>query len=227
VPVFALTAAPVETISLPTLFRGRDDPLVQLLAHPPGLRPAGFDLPPGDTQIVEGQLRRKVFPGRMLLECWRDGTIIFVTEATDYLCWGMPQPAPGVVRINPMALVESTYAFATLAHRVYTEHAAPQPRTVEFGLTFFAMEGGGKRAVLTPDRLKSIRTQLAIEAKEAPAATHEIHEQVAAPWNPGPVAYQLLYALYTWFGFDDSAIPYVAEEDGVRVVSSTEILKDG
>jgi hypothetical protein len=158
-------------------------------------------------------------------QCWRDGTIIFVTEATEYLCWGMPRPAPGVLRINPIALVESTYAFATLAHRIYTEHGTPQPQTVEFGLTFFDMEGGGQRAVLTPHRLKSIATQLAVDARQAPAATHPRADR--GPLNPGRVAYQLLYALYTWFGFDDLAIPYVAEEDGARVISSTEILRDG
>ncbi len=41
------------------------------------------------------------------------------------------------------------------------------------------------------------------------------------------VAYQLLHALYTWFGFDDRAIPYVAEEDGARVISVEEIRRDG
>lgn len=81
--------------------------------------------------------------------------------------------------------------------------------------------------MLTPHRLKSISTQLAIEITEAPAATHEIREQIAAPWKPGQVAYQLLYALYTWFGYDDRAIPYVAEEEGARVNSREEILKDG
>lgn len=227
VPVFALTAAPLETVSLPTLFRSLTDPLVQLLTHPPKLRPGGFDLPAGDPEIVEAQLRRAVFPGRMLLECWRDGTLIFVTEATDYLCWGMPVPARGVLRLNPMALVESTYVFATVAQRIYAEHATPKPETVEFGLTLYATEGGGKRALLTPHRLKSISTSLVIEAREAPAATHEIRVQAAAPWAPGLVAYQLLSELYAWFGFDEDAIPYVAEEGGTRVISKDEILKDG
>lgn len=227
VPVFALTAAPLETVSLPTLFRSPSDPLVQLLTHPPELRPGGFDLPPGDPQIVEGQLRRTVFPGRMLLECWRDGTLIFVTEAADYLCWGMRAPTPGVLRINPMALVESTYVFATVAQRIYTEHATPKPETVEFGLTLYAMEGGGKRAVLTPHRLKSTSTLVAIESREAPAATHEIRVQAAAPWAPGLVAYLLLSELYAWFGFHEGALPYVTEEGGTRVISKDEILKDG
>ncbi len=51
VPVFALTAAPLETVSLPTLFRSRSDPLVQLLAHPPELR---F---PQSAQLGRGQYR--------------------------------------------------------------------------------------------------------------------------------------------------------------------------
>jgi len=225
-PVFALTAAPIDTIVLPTLFRGRDDPLVRLLAHPPALRSSGFDLPEGEMQIVEGRLRRKASP-RMLLECWRDGTIVFVTRANDYLCWAMQQLTPGKLRINPLALVESAYVFAMLAQQVYTDHSSPQPRAVEFGLTFFRMESGGSRAVLTPHRLKSVATQLALDAREAPGATHEIREQITPPWKPAQVAYQLLRALYTWFGFDEDAIPYAANEDGARVISREEILRDG
>jgi hypothetical protein len=53
------------------------------------------------------------------------------------------------------------------------------------------------------------------------------HGRAAAPWAPGLVAYQLLSELYAWFGFDEGAIPYVAEEGGTRVISKDEILKDG
>jgi hypothetical protein len=227
VPTFALTAVPRETVHLPTLFRGANDPLVQLLKRPPALRPGGFGLPPGDARIVNGQLRRTVFPGRMLLDCWRDGTLIFATEATEYLCWAMQTPKPGGLRINPLVLVESTYVFAMLAQQIYTEHATPRPDIVGFELLLYAVESGGRRALLTPHRLSSLSTSLALDAKEAPTATHEISVQAAAPWTPGLVAYQLLAAFYAWFGFEEDAIPYTAEENSTRVISKDELLRDG
>ncbi len=227
VPVFALTAAPLETVSLPTLFRSASDPLVQLLAQPPELRVGGFDLQAGDPEIVPGQpLRRALIPGHLLLECWLDGTLIFVAEASDYLCWGMRGPAGGMLRLNPMALAESTYLFATLAQRIHTQHTTPQPETVEFGLMLYNMEGGGQRAVLAPGPLKSTNTRLNVDLKQAPAATHEIPVRIATPWTPGLVAYQLVCALYIWLGFDEEDIPYVVEENGARVISYDSILAD-
>src|SRR5207244_4369575 len=48
-PVFALTAAPLQAVTLRTLFRGPDSPLVQMLNHPPEFRHRGFDLDVGET----------------------------------------------------------------------------------------------------------------------------------------------------------------------------------
>ena len=88
-PAYSLTAAPVETISLPTLFKGSKDPLVTLLEYPPSLRYAGFGVSlRGDLEIVQGRARRTLMPGYAVLECWPDGTLIYAAEAARFLCWG-------------------------------------------------------------------------------------------------------------------------------------------
>jgi hypothetical protein len=71
---------------------------------------------------------------------------------------------------------------------------------------------------------------VAVDAREAPQTTHEIALpiEVEATWEPGRIAYRLLRELYTWFGFEESEIPYVAaDHDGAQVISKEEILRDG
>jgi hypothetical protein len=142
VPAFALTAAPVEPVTLPTLFRGRDEPLVRLLEHPPELREGGFDLAVGEpARIVRGEIRRAVVPERMALECWPDGTLIFAAQAGDFLCWGTQRRPGAPLQINPLALGESTYLFVELARLVY-EHAQPLVGSIEFSLTLYRIDPG-------------------------------------------------------------------------------------
>jgi hypothetical protein len=227
-PVYALTAAPVEAVSLPTLFRGPNDPLVQLLAKPPSLRYAGFGLDvSADLAIVQGQLRRAVAPGHALLECWADGTLIYVVEATNFLCWG-DKTTGTTLYVNPLALAESTYLFTTLAHRIYTEHATPRPKAAQFGLTLERMNAGGKvAAVLAPYGVKSNAYRFGFDAKQAPGSGAKFVVSAEGPWTPGRTAYRLTAAVYTWFGHTEVAVPYAVEENGDRAISEKLILEDG
>lgn len=225
-PVYALTAAPAQGVSLPTLFRGSDDPLVKLLTHPPSLRHAGFGVTlRDDLTIVRGELRRALLPGVGLLECWPDGTLIFVVETTNFLCWG-DKTRGNVLRINPLALAESTYLFATLAHRIYIDHATPPPKVVEFGLALERVKEQGKVAVLSEGGVNSFGYRFGMNVKEAPEAGAEFCVRAEELWTPGEVAYQLTAAVYRWFGHTDASIPYADEENGVRVISEKRILKD-
>jgi hypothetical protein len=227
-PVCALTAAPVETISLPTLFRGDKDPLVRLLADPPSLRYAGFGVHVlADLAIVDGHIRRAVRSDYALLECWDDGTIIFLASATDFLCWGN-RTTPASLYVNPLALAESTYLFATLVQRVYAEHAQPRPKTVQFGLTLANMNASGKAtAVLAPHGIKSAAYNLRMDARTAPGSDMQYVVSVDDPWPPGRTAYCLVAAVYRWFGHTEDVIPYAVEEGGERAISENLILKDG
>jgi hypothetical protein len=143
----------------------------------------------------------------------------------DHLCWGRATEAGGL-RVNPLALAESTYLFARLAQGVY-EYAGPKPGGVEFGLAFWRMERQGARLTLTPGDLKSAPYQFGLEARHAPATTHEIRVVTEWPRSPGIVAYDLVREFYAWFGFDETAIPYVAEEAGHRGISAEQILTEG
>jgi hypothetical protein len=224
-PTFALTAAPLRPTTLPTLFRGASDPLVRLLENPPELRVHGFDLNAGgSSEIVKGQLRRAVIPERLLFECWPDGTLIFVADGVDFLCWGKTT-ALGAVRINPLALAESTYLFTTLAKTIYDQHAQPPVSSdgVECSLTLYKMERDGKRAILTAGSLKSWGYLHTMHPKEAPEPTGEFIERLEGDWTSGELAYCLVARVYTWFGLTEEDIPYFEEVAGRRTITAAKI----
>jgi len=119
------------------------------------------------------------------------------------------------LRINQMAPAESTYLFANLAQRVYV-HATPNPTDeVEFGFTLDNMTVGGVPAVLAPHGLKSYASRFGWDMKSAPDASGEFGVRVGGQWTRGHVAYTLVAAVYTWFGFSEDEIPYVVEEGGI------------
>ena len=222
-PTFALTAAPLQATTLPTLFRGPDDPLVRLLNHPPGIRDHGFDIDAGTTEIVEGQFRRAVIPERLHLECWSDGTLIFVAEAQDFLCWGPATTIGGGLRINPLALIESTYLFCNLSHLIYRNHANPRPQGVEFSLTLYEMERNGQMAAMTPGPLDSHAHRFGHDVRTVPQATGEFLERATGDRTPEGAAYLLVQRVYTWLGFEEDDIPYVEEVDSERRISVEKI----
>jgi len=226
-PSYVLIAIPVQTTSLPGLFRGRDEPLVKLLENPPSLRDSGFDLDiRADLDVVRGQLRRAARRGRGVLECWQDGTLIFAMNA-EFLCWG-PKTKGHVLRINPLALAESTLLFATVALQVYTQHASPPPKEARFGIVLRGMNvQGGPIAQLSTGGIRSFGYQHDMSVKAAPEGNMEHVIDVETTKTPGEVAFALSAFVYRWFGHTEDGIPYVEGQGADKVVSKDRILQEG
>ena len=223
--VYALTAAPIDTVTLPALFRGPNQALPRLLAAPPRFRLGGWDMVvKGELDVVEGRLRRGVAPGSKILECWSDGALLHAADATNYLCWG-PKTRGDVRRINPMALAESTLLFAMLAEAVYANHATPRPTAVRFGLSLQRLDVGA-RTMLSSGGIKSAGFEWDMDVRQAPGRDFEFVVDVEDTWTPGEVAYSLTRSVSLWFGFTEDQIPYVAEEEGVRRITREKLLAD-
>jgi hypothetical protein len=62
--------------------------------------------------------------------------------------------------------------------------------------------------------------------RPAPASGAEFAVDVGDSWTPDEVAYNLTRSVYLWFGFTEGAIPYVAEEQGVRRITWEKLLAD-
>jgi hypothetical protein len=180
-----------------------------------------------DPNIVRGQVYRSAGTEE-LLEVWDDGTVLAVGDVADHLCWGMRNQPDDPLRFNPLALVEATYLFAELTHRLFS--TLPGPPAVTFVLSLHRAQVGGRRALLTPHERRTQAFRFRIGLREASDEGREFNfawPAGAAP-DPAAVAYGLMQRLYRWFGFNDDEIPYVAERpNGQRVISRERIIEDG
>jgi len=223
-PTFFLTSWPHEAGEFTSLFQSRTADVVHLLEFPPKLRNGGFDLSTRRASTnVRGELRRCMIPGQKLLELWRDGVLVFITQGDGrHLCWGMRSTQATGQQINNLALVETTYLFSDLVFKLYPL-STPPPETVTLQLGLVDMSVEGVPCKLQPDRLN----QLGIydDWHPAPASEKTVHVQVR-PANPdaGDASFRLLAQLYVWFGFDEEFIPYVDRSTTAPRITSQEIL---
>jgi hypothetical protein len=226
-PTFSLIAVPGEAVEVPDLFAGTRSQLVQLLEHPPELRRAGFDLTVGERAVVLPQGgRRALSPGYKVLELARDGVLIFAAEARDLLCWGTSnQEQP--LRLNVLALAETTYLFADLVHRL-TAHLQPQPETWRSVIGLQRMELDGKRAMLGSGPRGAVLQLMTRGVHVAPGTDFERQlPAISVAADPRIVAYRLRREVYVWFGWDTDAIPYTTAVGGELGTDLERIKFDG
>jgi hypothetical protein len=223
-PIFALTASPLNSVSIEGLF-GQNTPTVRTIDNPPTLRFGGFGLLHEITsRIVKGQSRRASVAGYKVHEAWRDGTILFAAQALDFLSWWSHPPQNGALRINPLVLCESTFLFCTFSELVLAQ-ARPHPDEVEYGMILENLVVNGQPAELLPGPLTSFPTR---EIVKAPAsglrAWNRSNRAQSAP-DPGKIAYWMLCEVYRWFGQPDDEIPYSKRSAEGEAWIDSELIK--
>jgi hypothetical protein len=218
-PSFILTAIPFNEIEIQGLFESRDSDVVRLLEHPPELRSGGFDIDTGSpARIVRGMLRRAVSEGHVSLELWRDGTLIFIaTGGEDFLSWGRYSASMDFLKINQLALIESTYLFAELSNRIFFEYSSPTPSEIEFTLELKYMTINDEPCGLYPGPVRE--TYFRNELHRAPDSGVSIQSRyMGNGLRPGQLAFELVKEVYRWFEFEDNLIPYTEQiEDHLEI----------
>lgn len=225
-PTLSLVAVPGEAVDVPELFAGSRSELIQLLEHPPELRHAGFDLTVGERPIVSSGVRRALSPGSRVLELHRDGVLIFSADAKSLLAWGTSsddQP----LRLNVLALAETTYVFAALV-RAVSKHLRPPAESWRYVLGLQRMEDAGKRAVLGPGSRRSADQLFPRRQRALGSPDFEYRSPpIPATTDPRIVAYRLRQELYVAFGFDADGIPYVIKLNNEVGTDPDKIIEDG
>lgn len=217
-PAYSLAAWSVEGSQFPDLFRSRDVAPAKLLENPPSHRAGGFDLSTRrPSEIIEGRLRRCLIPRSKLLELWQDGFLITV-EAGDAwgLAWAMGSDETTGLRINNIALAEKTFLFSELTIQMF-QLADPRPKRVKMRLTFSGMRFGPRLMCLSPFRPNQFNLTSGWREAKNDGAAFDIEFQLAGV-QPGVVAYSLLAKVYTWFGLEETEIPYVNAESKPRTI---------
>jgi hypothetical protein len=226
-PTYILAVAPKQHLEVISIFSSRESAVAGLIENPPRPRTRGFDIGVGEApRIVSGERLRSLSKKSMAMNLWRDGTLVFAVDGDDFLCRGRPMAAAGSpLRINPLALIESTYSFCALAKQIY-EHVSPRAGRLMFRLEVRNMTINNMFAGLTPGPLNSFEYKFGTNIHRAPASQKIItQEWQGQDFRPGEVAFKLLSALYAWFEFEEDKIPYAERDGESRVISPEEIRR--
>jgi hypothetical protein len=226
-PVIVLTATSENRTTFPGLFRSRQEQAVRLLDNVPLFREDGFGIGihlSRPSEIVKGELRRRVTPGSQIIDVWQDGLLVAVGEGDyDLLCWWTRYPADPAIEqksliIRNFVMTEVTLNFLHLAIELFGE-AVPPPDKLKFVLCLDNMTVNGQPCELysAPDR-----TAETMRLNHGTASGPKICNQVSAPFaslDLGTVAYQLLAGVYIRFGIHEDAIPYVQNDNGRKRIT--------
>ena len=220
-----LVAYPTVKIQIEGLFESRNANVVKLIDEPPQLRYAGFDISPHErSRIIDGELRRAVLKQYKLIEVWRDGMILFVSDGGEgFLCRGN-YDTNKLLRVNTIVLTESTYLFHNFVQKVYNTCKTSKCRLA----TQLLLRN-------LPDRYALPKWPLSPErwyANQELFWTHstEIRVQRDFDWSKTTAekaAYDLVSETYSKFGAEQEFIPYVKEVNNEKVIDVEQIKNIG
>jgi len=220
---YVLASCPDVEVEIRGLFESSTSDMVKLIDGPPRLRYAGFDIATGEgSKIVNGELRRSILKPYKVLEVWRDGTVIFVTNGDEgFLCWG-DYNSDKFLRVNSIALVESVYLFALFARNVYEGGNVPDcPVTMRLELHNILET---KPYGLSKCRTRSGWAYAETDLKQAKFKSTVLEQKFG--WrhiSPEVWAYKIVGDFYAKFGLEHQFVPYTKGENGTMAIDPERI----
>jgi len=225
-PRLILGAVPDQALKLSSFFSSQEDPLVRAFENPPELRANGFDFNVGrPSEILRGSIRRIAISGYKSMQLSTDGElIVLVPGDDDFLAWASMGKPGSAISINSFVLAEATYTFTLYVKNIY-QYAIPRPSSVRLYIGFDDMSVDGKPATLSPHESGPFIATSEQWRKKAPSSRILLSVEVQFGQTAERMAFLLRAALYHWFGFDDSSIPYTREADEGTVVDKKSLFK--
>ena len=229
-PIFVYAAVPAPATKVIDLFS--DSPVRSLLEKPGGLRYAGWDLQTLDSaRIVEGEYLQVRNGDRKVINLYKNGVLLVRADATDdLLAWGGSESHPGILRLNPLAVVEFSYSFVQFYVRLL-QYLSPRPSFVTLRLQIENAKGD-QTLYMFPYGVNAMGWKYPLDHDRHPAPSERLEresmigaEQLAS--QPAVCAYWLVEEIYAWFGLRIEEIPYVKTQDGVRMIDVEAIVRGG
>jgi hypothetical protein len=222
-PIIVLTAISESKAGFPKLFDARSESVVQLFENPP-LRKQGFaawNALHKPSEMIRGQLRRRLTRGVQILDLWQDGALIGIGEGDyDLLCWWTRYPYSESVNeqsllIRNFVLAEVSIMFVKFAVEVF-KYADPPPEKLRFGISLENMTVNGLPCELSAieDRTPTPVSPNSYKPALGPHVSAEYTVSLSGI-DIGRITYELLGGLYVQFGFHKNEMPYL-EEIGER-----------
>ena len=222
-PVYALAAAPSESVVLRDFFESGPTSVMALLEHPPAFRGGGWDLSTATTpRIVGGDYLEAASGDEKIVRLYEDGTLLARAEADTFLAWPLSREQfHQNPRLNTLAIVEFTTAFVYFYRKLLGKFDAP-PSSINFQIKFQNADLGGKKIYVRPYPVLSTGWQFGIEYDDGPIAKPNMQRDLAVlasevAEDPNAAAYALVEKLFLFFGIPPNKLPYVKEGDRRRV----------
>lgn len=219
--VMVLTAYPAQPGELETIFTTAEGSIRRHLERPPVLRYGGWQLETqGSTKILRGELVRAETDNYKLLDLYRDGTLVFVCRADgDFLCW-----ASDSMRINPVALVEVVYNFASF-YKLVLDDLGERPSGFSVRIELRNMHLDGVKNQLAPNAAGSFEHRSGYGGRVAPDDRMAVVRKIDADnYDAGRVAFQILREIYSWFGLEEDKVPYTTRDGTGAAVDPAQIV---
>jgi hypothetical protein len=202
-----------------------------IVEDPPILRDAGFDLRVGQTsRIIEGRIRRSVSANEAGVDVRRDGVIVFAEHCELLAHKGRIGNAENLYTINPLALGESAYLFVKLCHIVY-DRCLVKPIGVTLSILLRKIKTSSFECGLIPGPVGSLawKFKTSEDVHRPPKSECNLFIDVELGYEDmvGEVVYELVRELYSWYGFEEKAIPYVRAEADRKLIDPDLIREAG
>ncbi len=223
---FILSAYPGLPVDLKTLFSSEPDSLKTKLENPPTIRKSGFDMRTLDTAKIQGgKFCRVSNPMGKIIDLYRDGFLVASFDGGEhFLCWSAPHEKEALIRINPVVLVESVYAYV-LFYDLVIKDMQTEPEKIYFRVDLKNLHLNKKKSYLMPLELGSIDQFLSENIYPAQDNNWtKIIEIRKNDFNVNESAFKILKEIYLYFGIEPEKIPYTKEVEGKRLIDIEKII---
>ena len=205
---YSLAISPLQTTEVQS-FLNSEGKIIKLLEDPPMLRSNGWGVYTSDrARLMNAELRLSKADKHTVLGLYRDGTLVFACSADEaFLGFNY-----GKTRINPVAVIETTYLFFDLYHYLLKD-LTPPPNVLCVWIQFFHMHQDGLITSLAPYGVNSHYQTLPQYRHQAPKDNYLHHLSIQTDsYDPSRVAFQALREIYGWFQIEENKIPYLTND---------------
>lgn len=208
---YSLVISPNEHSEVRSLLTSTADSIAKLMEEPPHLRYAGWALDTGDrAKIIGGELRRVKSDEYKILDLYRDGTLILSCRADEtHLGFGQ---SFGKTRINPIALVETTYMFFNF-YELVLKRLEPPVQVCRVWIQFRNLHENSLVTSLAPHGVDAHAQRVDIYRRNAPESNYLGGASIdATTFDASKAALAVLREIYGWFGIEEDKIPYLTDD---------------
>ena len=208
---YSLAISPLELTQVRSFLSSSADSISKLLEKPPQLRNNGWGMDTEDrARIIGGELRRVKSDEYKVIDLYRDGTLIFSCRADEsLLCWGQNYNHK---RINPLALIETTYLFFNLYTNIL-EWLDPPVKDLRLWIQFKNLQSNEEISSLAPYGVGTTAQLFGHNRKSAPDNNYLNELSVTvSEFKDTLTAVSALREIYAWFGIEVDQIPYLVDD---------------